>query len=151
LTLETDQKPITFLPNKKEPNKRLARWLERLDYYQFTIKNRAGKDNVVADMLITERFLCTYLTKILAKIKSSVQPMQAELIFISASSTNQMIPTDFTGPFFETQNKNKYLLIITCLFFKYLVLVAVPNKETATAAKAIFENLAWNTAFPRKF
>ena len=50
-TVWTDHQPLTFLINKKDPHKRLERWIMRLWLYDFIIKYKPGQDNVVADAL----------------------------------------------------------------------------------------------------
>jgi hypothetical protein len=50
-TIYTDHLPLTFLMNKKNPHPRLERWILRLSLYDFIIKFRPGKKNIVADFL----------------------------------------------------------------------------------------------------
>jgi hypothetical protein len=47
----TDHLPLTWLMNKKNPNPQLARWLQKVDIYQFEICYKPGKENVIADLL----------------------------------------------------------------------------------------------------
>ena len=47
----TDHRPITFLKTLKEPKGRIARWVVRLQEYDFTLCYRPGSDNPVADCL----------------------------------------------------------------------------------------------------
>ena len=50
-TVWTDHQPLTFLINKKDPHKRLERWIMRLWMYDFVIKYKPGNENIVADAL----------------------------------------------------------------------------------------------------
>lgn len=48
---------------------------------------------------------------------------------------------DTIGPLPKSEMNNLYAVTMMCDFSKYLVTVAIPNKEAKTIAKAIFENL----------
>ena len=50
-SLRTDHQSISWLQNFKEPRGQLARWLERLQEYDFTIVHRPGKRHGNADAL----------------------------------------------------------------------------------------------------
>ena len=50
-TVYTDHMPLTFVPEKRNTHQRMERWMLRLSLYQFNIKYKAGKDNIVADAL----------------------------------------------------------------------------------------------------
>ncbi|CAB0009440.1 unnamed protein product, partial [Nesidiocoris tenuis] len=50
-TLRTDHAALTWLTNFKRPEGQLARWLETLQQYDFTIKHRAGSKHANADGL----------------------------------------------------------------------------------------------------
>ena len=49
--LRTDHGSLTWMQSFKEPEGQLARWLERLQEYQFTIVHRQGKKHANADAL----------------------------------------------------------------------------------------------------
>ena len=49
--LSTDHRPLTFLKTLKEPRGRIARWISRIQEYEFRLKHTPGKDNCVADAL----------------------------------------------------------------------------------------------------
>ena len=49
--VETDHKALTYLMSAKHQNGRLARWALQLQPYTFSIRYRAGKENVNADVL----------------------------------------------------------------------------------------------------
>lgn len=50
-TVVTDHHSLIWLHNLKEPSGRLARWALRLQRFDFEIRHRKGKDNVVPDLL----------------------------------------------------------------------------------------------------
>lgn len=50
-TLFTDHKPLTYTFNMKEPNSKLIRWKLFLAEYDYEIKYKPGKQNLVADSL----------------------------------------------------------------------------------------------------
>jgi hypothetical protein len=50
-TLYTDHQPLVYVFNLKDPNSRLVRWRLSLEEFEYDIKYRAGKQNVVADGL----------------------------------------------------------------------------------------------------
>ena len=56
-TLRTDHSSLAWLWNFKEPQGQLARWLERLQEYDFQIMHRAGRKHVNADAM--SRLPCT--------------------------------------------------------------------------------------------
>ena len=49
--VHTDHSPLTYLQSQPKLSKRQARWLEVLQELKFSIKYKAGKDNIVADAL----------------------------------------------------------------------------------------------------
>jgi len=55
-TLRSDHGSLTWLRNFKEPKEQLARWLEKLQEYDFTILHRPGQRHSNADAL--SRLLC---------------------------------------------------------------------------------------------
>jgi len=74
------------------------------------------------------------------KTKITISSPKAFIRPIFPHRINQIVATDFAGPFRETVRKNKYLLVITDLYGKWLELIPTPNKETMTASKAIVEH-----------
>ncbi len=73
------------------------------------------------------------------KSKTSQKKTRAEMIIMKPTSTNQIIASDFAGPFILSRRNNKYIQIVTDLFSKYTIIIAQPNKETKTAARGIVE------------
>jgi len=77
-------------------------------------------------------------------------PQKAPIIPITPSRVNEMVATDFAGPFKETSRRNKYLMIMTDLFGKWLEIAAVPNKETVTAANVLIEQWCCRFGVPER-
>ena len=82
------------------------------------------------------------------KIKTLTPRTRAPMMYIVPDHTNQIIASDFAGPLNTTKKGNKYLQIITDLYGKYLVVVAHPNKETRSAAKALVNNWCCTFGIP---
>ena len=83
------------------------------------------------------------------KVKSSIKN-KAELIPIIPTRTNQIVSTDFAGPFKTTVRGNRYLMIIVDCFGKYLVSIPLPDKETTTSARAILDHWFWTFGIPER-
>ena len=83
------------------------------------------------------------------KIKSTI-PNRSELIPIMPTRTNQLVSTDYAGPFKTTVRGNKYIIVIVDCFGKYLVSVPVPDKEATTAARALLEHWCWIFGIPER-
>ena len=49
--LETDHRALQWLHRMRDFNSRITRWHLSLQPYKFTVKYKAGKDNVIADFL----------------------------------------------------------------------------------------------------
>lgn len=47
----TDHQPLTYLQSVKNPKGRMARWISRLQEYNFQVRYKPGSDNKVADSL----------------------------------------------------------------------------------------------------
>ena len=65
--------------------------------------------------------------------KQPIQPLP------QCSQLNQRIHADLFGPLKTSEKGKKYILCITDAFTKYVELVAIPDKEAATIATAIFQ------------
>lgn len=65
------------------------------------------------------------------------EPMQ---ITDTPYNSFETIVIDTIGPFRLTANGNRYAVTMVCDLTKYLITVAIPDKEAKTIAKAIFEN-----------
>ena len=64
---------------------------------------------------------------------------RAPLGTISAGSPMQITATDILGPFPETAEKNRYILVAGDYFTHWMEAYAIPNQEAATVAKALVD------------
>ena len=70
----TDHKSLKWIFTQESLNMRQRRWIELLHEFEFDIKYRPGKENVVADALSRKSFLCAISmpdNPILAKVRES--------------------------------------------------------------------------------
>ena len=110
--------------------------------------------------ILNERFYRPYLQKnildyiracdICQKIKVVGSEARTNLQPILPERTNQLVSTDFAGPFKESEAGNKYLIVIVDCFSKFLVSVPLPNKEAKTAAQALLNNWCWTFGLPER-
>lgn len=75
------------------------------------------------------------------QIRRKVSPQTPALLSPLAQCTEpgQRVHADLFGPLKTSGRGKKFILCITDAFTKYVELVALPNKESATVAQAIFE------------
>jgi len=67
--------------------------------------------------------------------EGSINPkITAEMKILSPTYTNQIVASDFAGPFKTTARGNKYIQVITDLFSKNLLIKATTNKLSQVAA-----------------
>ena len=84
----TDHAPLTHLLTKKNPHSRMERWMLRLERYELEFFHKAGKDNVVADMLsrlpsaedINENSADDYLDVIVAGVNKTTETPQESTV-----------------------------------------------------------------------
>lgn len=68
----------------------------------------------------------------------NVEPLQ---ITVTPEKPFDIVVIDTIGPFNKTNNDKKYAVTIICNLSKYLIIVPIPNKESETVARAIFNNV----------
>ena len=110
--------------------------------------------------IVSERFYRPFLPRdvieyvrtcdLCQKVKVTSSDKTAEMQIILPSRTNELVSTDFTGPFKVTERGNKYLIVIVDCFSKYMVSKPLPNKETITAAQAVLESWCWTFGIPER-
>lgn len=67
----------------------------------------------------------------------NIEPLQ---ITNTPQKSFDIVVVDTIGPFKKTINGNQYAVTLICDLSKYLILIPIPNKESETVAKAIFEH-----------
>lgn len=72
------------------------------------------------------------------KLRFPLQPLEASRPF-------EMVCTDFMGPFKESDNGNKYIMVVTDKFTKYVEAWALPACDALTTAKCLVDN--WITKY----
>ena len=74
---------------------------------------------------------------ICAKDKKPVKPPKAQLGSLSAGAPGDCIATDYLGPFPVTERGNRYILLLTDHFSKYVEILAVPDMTVEGCASRI--------------
>ena len=88
-TLRTDHGSLVCIQNFKEPERQLARWLERLQEYTFTVVHRPGNQHKNADAL--SRVPCNQCGRVThvyspAYLAAQIGIVSQELMFMTSSS-----------------------------------------------------------------
>ncbi len=83
-------------------------------------------------------FTCQHLKVVQATPRAPLQP-------IETGYPNQRLGIDFMGPFTQTRNGNRCLLVIVEFFTKWVEVAALPLQETIITANAIFSE--WVTRY----
>ncbi len=92
-----------------------------------------------------EKFIRTCHTCQLIKV---VPTQKAPIQFLQPERTNQIVTSDYAGPYPKTARGNQYIQVIVDSFGKTLSLIAVPDKEATTAAQTPHTQLdcmVWST------
>jgi hypothetical protein len=88
-----------------------------------------------------EKFIRTCHTCQLIKV---VPTQKAPIQFLQPERTNQIVTSDYAGPYPKTSKGNQYIQVIVDSFGKTLSLIAVPDKEATTAAQNLIHNwIVW--------
>lgn len=81
------------------------------------------------------------------------KPKQATIEPLTITSTPikpfDVVIIDTIGPLQRSDCGNNYDVTIICDLTKFLIAIAVPNKESSTIARAIFENLILKSGCPK--
>lgn len=77
---------------------------------------------------------------------SHIEPLE---ITTTSTITADRIIVDTIGPLEKSLNNNSYALTIICDLSKFLITIPIPNKESVTIAKALFENYILTFGTPK--
>ena len=75
------------------------------------------------------------------KEKKPVKPPKAPLGYLSVGAPGECIATDYLGPFPVTERGNRYILLLTDHFSKYVDILAVPDMTAEVCASRIVNEL----------
>eukprot|EP00731_Ephydatia_muelleri_P035359 Em0116g11a len=145
---------LQWLYSFKEPEGQVARWLESLAEYEFTVQHRPGKKHTNADALSrvpcqdapavnansipldrTDSWLSQLSKREISPPKHRHAPLQADV----STTPMQRVAMDILGPLPLTPRSNKYVLVIGDYFTKWTEAFAIPDMETVTVAR-VFVN-----------
>lgn len=75
------------------------------------------------------------------QINKSYVKTKEDLVLTKTPQTSfDIVTIDTIGPLPTTENHNRYAVTLICNLTKYLITAAVPNKESKTVARAIFDS-----------
>ena len=81
--------------------------------------------------------------------KNPIPKIKGPLGTVQAGEPNERIAMDILGPLPETDNQNKYILVVMDYFFKFVESYAIPNQEAVTVANVLVRNFFLRYGVPR--
>ena len=82
--------------------------------------------------------------------KGPAPKRRAPLTPIKVGSPLQMVAMDFLGPFVESEEGYRYILVVGDHFTKYMSAYALPNQEAKTVARILVEEYFCQNGFPEQ-
>ena len=82
--------------------------------------------------------------------KGPAPKRRAPLTSIKVGSPLQIVAMDFLGPLVESEDGNRYILVVGDHFTKYMSAYAVPNQEAKTVARILVEEYFCQNGFPEQ-
>lgn len=144
--------PVIHIKDEKEKNRILNEY-----HYDRIRGGHNGRNRLYAKL--RSKFYWRNMSKDVAKLVKACKnckvnkprPGTREPMAITATPQKpfEYIIMDTVGPMSKTLYGNVYALTLICDLTKYLITVAIPNKEAKTIAKAIFENLILTYGTPK--
>ena len=62
----------------------------------------------------------------------------------------EIVATDIMGPFPTSSKGNKYILVASDYFTRWVEAYGIPNQEATTVAKALVDNMFCRFSIPRQ-
>ena len=82
------------------------------------------------------------------KIKLPQRTKRSPMQLVGSGHPMERVATDILGPLPETENGNKYILVISCYFTKWVEAVAIPDQTAITVARALVEEVVCRFGTP---
>ena len=82
--------------------------------------------------------------------KGPAPKRRAPLTPIKVGSPLQIVAMDFLGPLVESEEGNRYILVVGDHFTKYMSAYALPNQEAKTVARILIEEYFCQNGFPEQ-
>ena len=82
------------------------------------------------------------------KIKPPQRTKRSPMQLVGAGHPMERVATDILGPLPETENGNKYILVISDYFTKWVEAVAIPDQTAITVARALVEEVVCRFGTP---
>ncbi|MCG7878903.1 MAG: RNase H-like domain-containing protein, partial [Candidatus Thiodiazotropha endolucinida] len=86
--------------------------------------------------------------EICCKFKSPQRTKRAPMQLVGAGQPMERIATDILGPLPETENGNKYILVMSDYFTKWVESVAIPDQTAVTVASALVQEVVCRFGTP---
>ena len=85
------------------------------------------------------------------RIKNPKKAFRAQLLSIPIEGPFEIVAMDVLGPFVPSIPKgNKFILIFSCLFTRFVEASAIPNQTATTCAKKLLSKIVYRHGCPRK-
>eukprot|EP00731_Ephydatia_muelleri_P009263 Em0004g1601a len=165
-TLFTDHNPLTSLQGLKDTGGRITRWLFFLQQFDMKVLYRPGRNNGNADGLsrrpqekLRERF---YWPGCDLDVKNAIQqcdrcqkrnnPVPKQHSPIGTIKSNypfEKLSWDIMGPLPTSSCGNKYILVVTDLFTKWVEAFPLAKTDSVTLAKVLVNEIVCRYGVPR--
>ena len=83
-------------------------------------------------------------------IKANPHPIRPAIQPIQVAKPMDLVTLDITGPYPETHNGNRYILVMVDHFSRYVTLHAMPNQTAETIANCLVRELIPHMGLPKK-